>query len=116
MLPVRVNSNGVVVSVLSRKLKALTQAQPELAAASIALGNLYSAQERWAEAQQAYFTAYASQPDNPDLLFNLAITLEYLNQPKLAMQYYKEALQASKRWPASFSAAQVDARLRTLQP
>lgn len=98
------------------KLRALMQAQPELAAAAIALGNLYSGQERWSEAQQAYFTAYANQPDNPDLLFNLAISLEYLNQPKLAVQYYKEALQASKRWPAMFSAAQVDERLRALQP
>ncbi len=98
------------------RLKALAEAQPEHSAPHIALGNLYIVQGRWQEAQQSYFTAYASQPDNPDVLFNLAISLEHLHQPRLAEQYYREALQASKRRPASFTAAQVEERLSALQP
>ena len=38
-----------------------------------------------AAAQQAYFQAYQLQPDNPDYAYNLAVGLEHLGQPKLAL-------------------------------
>jgi tetratricopeptide (TPR) repeat protein len=46
---------------------------------------------RWNDAQQAYFRAYSAEPDNPDILYNLAISLEHLRQNKLAAQYYAQA-------------------------
>ena len=98
------------------RLKGLIAAQPELSAPHFALGNLYSTQERWAEAQQAYFKAYSSDPGNPDILFNLAVSLEHLRQNKLAAQYYTLAIDAAGKRPAGFDAAQAAARLRTLQP
>jgi tetratricopeptide (TPR) repeat protein len=98
------------------RLRALAVAQPEHAAAHIALGNLLLSQQRWQEAQQSYFTAYTTQPENPDLLFNLAISLEHINQPRLAAQYYREALSAAKRGSATFNPAQAEERLRALQP
>ena len=37
---------------------------------------------QWAPAQQAYFQAHNSQPDNPDYAYNLAVGLEHLSQPQ----------------------------------
>jgi Flp pilus assembly protein TadD len=70
------------------RLKSLSAAQPDLAAPQFALGNLYARQGRWNEAQQAYFRAYNAEQDNPDILYNLAISLEHMRQNKLAAQYY----------------------------
>ncbi|HRH15632.1 MAG TPA: tetratricopeptide repeat protein, partial [Azonexus sp.] len=54
------------------RLKSLLAAQPESGPLNFALGNLYSRQSRWSEAQQVYFNAVAADADNPDYLFNLA--------------------------------------------
>ena len=98
------------------RLKSLAASQPDLAAPHFSLGNLYSRQARWADAQQAYFRAYSAEPDNPDILYNLAISLEYLRQNKLAAQYYAQAIAAATNRPAGFDRAQVAARLKSLQP
>lgn len=96
------------------RLKAIVAEHAEATSPQVALGNLYSTQQRWQEAQQAYFAAYATQPDNPDVLFNLAISLEHLRQPRLARQYYTEALQAARRNPARFDTSVAEDRLRAL--
>lgn len=98
------------------RLKSLAAAQPELAAPHLSLGNLYARHGRWADAQQAYFRAYSAEPDNPDILYNLAISLEHLRQNKLAAQYYGQAIAAAQTRPAGFDKAQVAARLQKLQP
>ena len=61
------------------------------------LGNLYAGQGQWPGAQQAYFQAYQSQPDNPDYAFNLAVGLEHLGQTRQALDYYRKALDLSFR-------------------
>ena len=98
------------------RLKSLAAAQPELAAPHFSLGNLYARHGRWNEAQQAYFRAYSAESDNPDILYNLAISLEHLRQNKLAAQYYNLALAAAQNRVAGFDKAQAAARLRILQP
>jgi Flp pilus assembly protein TadD len=98
------------------RLKSLSAAQPELAAPHFSLGNLYARHSRWNDAQQAYFRAYSAEPDNPDILYNLAISLEHLRQNKLAAQYYAQAIAAAQTRPAGFDRAQATARLQTLQP
>ncbi len=97
------------------RLKSLTAAQPDLAAPQFALGNLYARQGRWNEAQQAYFRAYNAEQDNPDILYNLAISLEHLRQNKLAAQYYTLAIAAAQNRRSGFDPAQAAARLQTLQ-
>ena len=97
------------------RLKSLSAAQPELAAPQFALGNLYARNGRWNEAQQAYFRAYGAEQDNPDILYNLAISLEHLRQNKLAAQYYSLAIAAAQNRPAGFDRAQATARLQALQ-
>jgi len=60
------------------RLKTLLASHPESAPLNFALGNLYSRQNRWSEAQQVYFNAVAADADNPDYLFNLAVSLDHL--------------------------------------
>ena len=102
--------------VTESRLKSLAATQPELAAPHFSLGNLYARMGRWNDAQQAYFRAFNAEPDNPDILYNLAISLEHLRQNKLAAQYYAQAVAAAASRPASFDRAQAAARLKTLQP
>jgi tetratricopeptide (TPR) repeat protein len=98
------------------RLKSLLSSQPESAPLNFALGNLYSRQGRWAEAQQVYFNAVAADGDNPDYLFNLAVSLDHLRQPRLAAQHYRLALEASTKRPAGFARDKVQQRLDELQP
>lgn len=78
------------------RLKAALAAHPESAAARFALGNLYAVQQRWAEARQAYFAAYASDDAHPDFIFNLAVSLDHLHLTPLAIVYYRKALDATE--------------------
>jgi tetratricopeptide (TPR) repeat protein len=80
------------------------------------LGNLYAEQGQWAAAQTAYFQAHNLAPDNPDYAFNLAVGLEHLSQPKIALDYYRRALTlAQARGNAQFDAARVQTRIRSLE-
>ncbi len=112
-----INSRGQIdPNAAESRLKSLAAAQPELAAPHFSLGNLYARHGRWSEAQQAYFRAYGAEPDNPDILYNLAISLEHLRQNKLAAQYYSQAIAAAQGRPAGFDKVQATARLQSLQP
>jgi Flp pilus assembly protein TadD len=112
-----INSRGQIdPGAAESRLKSLSATQPELAAPQFSLGNLYARHGRWSEAQQAYFRAYSAEPDNPDILYNLAISLEHLRQNKLAAQYYGQAIAAAQIRPAGFDKAQATARLQALQP
>ncbi|MBS1143652.1 MAG: hypothetical protein H6R14_1058 [Proteobacteria bacterium] len=97
------------------RLKSLLSSQPESAPLNFALGNLYARQGRWAEAQQVYFNAVAAEGDNPDYLFNLAVSLDHIRQSRLAAQHYRLALEASARRPAGFARDKVEKRLSELQ-
>ena len=79
------------------------------------LGNLYADQSLWAQAQQAYFQAYHLEPTNPDYAYNLAVGLEHLGQPRLALDLYRRAVQlASTRGRAHFSLPQAQERITRL--
>ncbi len=112
-----INSRGQIdPNTAESRLKTLAAAQPELAAPHFSLGNLYARHGRWNDAQQSYFRAHTAEPDNPDILYNLAISLEHLRQNKLAAQYYGQAIAAAQNRPAGFDKAQAQTRLQTLQP
>lgn len=98
------------------RLKTALSEQPESAPLLFALGNLYARQARWSEAQQAYFQAYAADPENPDFIFNVAVSLDHLRKSKLAAQYYQMALTAGESRAAGFDRNQVRSRLAELQP
>ena len=91
------------------------EAAPEqVAALHFALGNLYSEQSRWSDAEQAYFQAQRLAPGNPDYAFNLAVSLDHLFQAKPALMYYRRAEQLSLQHPANFSLSALAARLSQL--
>ncbi len=97
------------------RLKNLLANQPESPSLNFALGNVYAQQGRWNDAQQAYFRAYSSDSENPDYQFNLAVSLDQLRQPRLALQYYQGALAAASKRPAAFDRNQVAGRVSDLQ-
>lgn len=97
------------------RLKNLLAGQPESPTLNFALGNLYAQHGRWHDAQQAYFRAYSGDSENPDYQYNLAVSLEQLRQPKLALQYYQGALAAAAQRPAAFDRNQVAGRVSELQ-
>ncbi|MEO8628211.1 MAG: tetratricopeptide repeat protein [Betaproteobacteria bacterium] len=79
------------------------------------LGNLYSQQNQWPAAQQAYFQAYEMQPNNSDYAYNLAIGLEHLGQSKLALLYYRKAIDLSfQKGHANFDQKRVIERIGQL--
>jgi tetratricopeptide (TPR) repeat protein len=102
--------SGSNVSGQETELRRLIESHPELPSLYFALGNIYASQQRWSEAQQVYFdalhlaksTANATSAINPDYAFNLAVSLEHLNQPQPAIRYYREALEHASRHPAGF--------------
>ena len=98
------------------RLKTALAGQPDSAVLHFALGNVYARAQRWSEAQQAYFRAYSNEPDNADIIFNLAVSLDHLHQNKLAAQYYQRALNAAGAGSPAFDRNQVKARLLDLQP
>lgn len=97
------------------RLKNLLAGQPDSPTLNFALGNLYARQGRWNDAQQAYFRAYTADSENPDYQFNLAVSLEQLRQPRLALQYYQGALAAAAQRPAAFDKNQVAGRVSELK-
>lgn len=80
------------------------------------LGNVYAEQTQWAAAQQAYFQAHNLEAANPDYAYNLAVSLEHINQPKLALNFYRRALQlAQSRGNVNFSPSLAQERAAKLE-
>ena len=96
------------------RVKSLLAADREANVLYFTLGNQYAQQGRWAEAQQAYFKAFATDPDNADYAFNVAVSLDQLRQPKLALEYYRRALALAEKRSASFSLEVARARAQQL--
>jgi tetratricopeptide (TPR) repeat protein len=79
------------------------------------LGNLYADQSQWAAAQHAYFQAHHLEPANPDYAYNLAVGLEHVSQSRLALGYYRRAVElAAARGRANFSTSQAQERIGDL--
>jgi len=93
------------------RVKSLLAADREANVLYFTLGNQYAQQGRWAEAQQAYFKAFATDPDNADYAYNVAVSLDQLRQPKLALEYYRRALALAEKRSASFPAEAARTRV-----
>jgi tetratricopeptide (TPR) repeat protein len=87
---------------------------PDSAALQLTLGNLYASQRRWTEAQAAYFEAERLQPENADVAYNLAVSLDHLGQRRAAADFYRRALELRGREGAQFDAAAASRRLAEL--
>ena len=100
---------------LEAELKVLIYKDPNAASLQFSLGNLYASQRRWTEAQQAFFEAYRLDADNADYLYNLAVSLDQLNQSRLALDYYQKSLAQALKAGAQFDRSVVQRRIAELQ-
>jgi tetratricopeptide (TPR) repeat protein len=96
------------------RVKSMMADNPGAHVLNFTLGNQLAQQGRWAEAQQEYFKAFAAEPENADFAYNVAVSLDHLRQPKLALEYYQRALSLAKARGASFDAAAVESRVGQL--
>ena len=97
------------------RLKSLLRDSPNSGALHFSLGNRYASQSLWADAQQAYFSAFESEPGNPDYAFNLAVSLDHLDRVEPALEYYRLALKLSGKGFPGFDPAAAVARIRELE-
>jgi Tfp pilus assembly protein PilF len=97
------------------KLRGLARQHPDSGPVQFALGNLFARQGRWPEAQQSYFRAFSAMPGNADYAFNLGVGLDRMNQPRLALTYYRRALELAQASPPSFNIDAVRKRLQALE-
>jgi tetratricopeptide (TPR) repeat protein len=88
--------------------------QPQSAALLESLGNVFASQNRWNEAQQAYFDAVRMDANNPDYVFNLAVSLDQINQSKLALENYQKALVLANLRPSQFNKDAITKRIAEL--
>ena len=79
----------------------------------VALGNFYAEQNQWLAAQQSYFDAY-SLNTSADNAFNLAVSLDQMGKPKLALPYYQRALEQASS-TSSIDKAALEARIAAIQ-
>jgi Tfp pilus assembly protein PilF len=107
---------GNIGPIAESRLKSLIALQPDQPHLQFVLGNLYAASGRWHDAQQAYFNAHSAVPDQPDYLFNLAVSLDHLRETRLARRFYERALAAAERVPAAFERSQASARMLAFEP
>ena len=100
--------------VAESRVKSLLAADPGAHVLNFALGNQFAQQGRWSEAQQEYFKAAAAEPGNPDFAYNLAVSLDHLRQPRLALEYYQRAIALAEKRGASFDLGAAKARASQL--
>ncbi|MEQ8230479.1 MAG: hypothetical protein RKL32_02100 [Gammaproteobacteria bacterium] len=97
------------------RLRLLLDRHGELPYLHFALANWYARQDRWPDAQQAYFEAWRRDDDNPDYAFNLAVSLDRIGQAAAALAHYRSALTLADAHPARFDPAQALARIEALE-
>jgi Flp pilus assembly protein TadD len=104
-----------------QELQRLLQQFPNVAPLAFALGNVYASQQRWNEAQSAYFDAFlfARQSNetaiNPDYAYNLAVSLEQINQPEAALDYYLQAQTLARAVTPGFDMQALTRRISFLE-
>ncbi|MEE8366255.1 MAG: tetratricopeptide repeat protein [Gammaproteobacteria bacterium] len=96
-------------------LKIMMREEPDSPYLNFALANVYGAQDRWIEAQGLYFTALKHNPNDPNYAYNLAVSLEHIEKPEVAIAYYERALDNFNNGLATFNRDVVDQRLEKLK-
>ena len=101
--------------VAESQLKIMIRDEPDSPYLNFALANVFGAQNRWIEAQGLYFTALENNPNDPNYAYNLAVSLEHIEKPKVAIAYYERALDNINKGLATFNRDVVDQRLEQLK-
>ncbi len=96
-------------------LQQLLRESPEKAFLHASLGDYYLKRSEWPAAQGAYFDALSRDPKNANYAYNLAISLDQMAKPKLALQFYQQALSLEKSTLAHFDSSVLVARIAVLK-
>jgi tetratricopeptide (TPR) repeat protein len=97
------------------QLKTMIAQQPNSAYLYAALGGVYADQNQWPDAQQAYFQALNIEPKNAEYAFNLAVSLDQLKKPDLALNYYQQALALLDKQGGSIDKTTLENRINQLR-
>lgn len=97
------------------RLRELLARSPQEADLNHALGLVLSGEQRWSEAQPLFFKAHALAPQEPKFAYNLAVTLDHLRKPSLAIQYYDTALVLAKGQSTAFDEQSARNRVSVLK-
>lgn len=97
------------------QLKLMIRDEPDSPHLNFVLANIYSAQNRWQEAQSLYFKALENNPRDPNYAYNLAVSLEHIAKPKVAITYYERAISNFENGLATFNRDVVDNRIEMLR-
>jgi Tfp pilus assembly protein PilF len=100
---------------LEAQLRADLARAPDAAPLHFTLGNVLAAQSRWNEAQAEYFEAHRLDPGSPEVMLNLAVSLDRMGQPRAAAGLYRRALEAVQGQSAPFDEAAVRRRLAEIR-
>ena len=96
-------------------LQQLLRENPEKAFLHASLGDYYLKRSEWSAAQGAYFDAFSRDPKNANYAYNLAISLDQMAKPKLALQFYQQALSLEKSTSGHFDSSVLAARIAVLK-
>ena len=96
------------------QLRELLDIKPTAPEFHYALGGVLARQQRWGEAQQAFFHAYSLTPDNALYAYNLAVSLDRLRQPAAALPYYEKAVQLARPGDTTINQDAVARRIKEL--
>ncbi|MCW8933478.1 MAG: hypothetical protein OQK98_02030 [Gammaproteobacteria bacterium] len=97
------------------QLKFMLKQQPDSAHLYFALGSQYSSQNKWAEAQSAFFSAWSAENKNADYAYNLAVSLDHLDKKKQALDFYQLSLKLKQASSGNFSKIDTEKRIHILQ-
>jgi tetratricopeptide (TPR) repeat protein len=106
---------SIALPKLESQFKMMLRDEPSSPYLNFALANVYSAQDRWPEAQKHYFKALETNPNDPNYAYNLAVSLEHILKPKVAITYYLRALGNFNSGLATFDKTVVDQRVEILK-
>jgi tetratricopeptide (TPR) repeat protein len=108
-------ANSAGTQSVQRELDTLILTNPNSAHLHFLKGTNLAASKQWSAAQQSFFEAYFRDKGNPDYAFNLAISLDHLNQREQAIRFYNLALENNKNGSANFNIATANKRLSQLK-
>lgn len=97
------------------ELKLAQRSSENVAEASYRLGLFYVEQQRWAEAQSAFFEAVRKKPYQVDYRLNLAISYDQLGKHRLALEHYQVALSQANSGLTKSDQTMINERVSYLQ-
>lgn len=97
-------SPSAAVDAQAGELKRLLDASPDDDRLMVAIGNLYFDAGRWPDARTWYERALQHEPDDPDLLTDLAVVYRNLQQPDRALELLDRAIAGNaEHWQAWYN-------------